>query len=201
MLDLPTVRPQPPDAPTPRDGDDYTYDKPAGGLHLAPAGEQFTVEQLAASVRPAAGFPVVYITTDNANAVLRIHPTPDLRTADQRTADELAALRAVLAELSARVRVLESVIARHADAIQPLVLAAELTEPPRSSRTSDDYVPAVAVWPDGKRRRCTVQAVKLDDVAGARKKLAAGKVAWVRPADVERVLAARGEAGADGAVD
>lgn len=66
---------------------------------------------------------------------------------------------------------------------------------------SSEYTPCVAVWPSGRTQRGNVRYTRLDSVESARAKLAAGKVAWVRPADVERVLAARGEAGADGAVD
>ena len=56
-----------------------------------------------------------------------------------------------------------------------------------TTRTSADYTPAVAVWPSGKTQPCTVLAVRLDSVESARRKLAAGVVAWVRREDVERV--------------
>ena len=56
-----------------------------------------------------------------------------------------------------------------------------------TTKTSADYTPAVAVWPDGRTRPCSVQAVRLDSVESARRKLAAGVVAWVRREDVERV--------------
>ncbi len=55
------------------------------------------------------------------------------------------------------------------------------------TRTSDDYTPAVLLWPDGCQRRCNVLRVRLDSVEGARRKLAAGQCAWVRVEDVERV--------------
>lgn len=55
------------------------------------------------------------------------------------------------------------------------------------TRTSDDYTPAVLLWPDGRQRRCNVLAVRLDGVEGARRKLAAGVCAWVAVEDVEKV--------------
>ena len=48
-----------------------------------------------------------------------------------------------------------------------------------TTRTSADYTPAVAIYPDGRTRPCSVQAV--------RRKLESGIVAWVRREDVERV--------------
>lgn len=56
------------------------------------------------------------------------------------------------------------------------------------TKTSDDYKPCVALWPNGQQRRCNVLTIRLDDVESARQKLAAGKVAWVAPADVEQAL-------------
>ena len=56
-----------------------------------------------------------------------------------------------------------------------------------TTKTSADYTPAVAVWPSGRTQPCTVLAVRLDSVESARRKLAAGVVAWVRREDVERV--------------
>ena len=57
-----------------------------------------------------------------------------------------------------------------------------------SGRTSDYYVACVAVWPDGRQRAGNVAHVRLDTVETARQKLAAGKVAWVRREDAERVM-------------
>jgi len=56
-----------------------------------------------------------------------------------------------------------------------------------TTKTSASYTPAVAVWPSGRTQPCSVQAVRLDSVESARRKLAAGVVAWVREEDVERV--------------
>lgn len=56
-----------------------------------------------------------------------------------------------------------------------------------TTKTSAAYTPAVAVWPSGKTQRCTVQAVRLDTVDSARRKLLNGVVAWVRAEDVEGV--------------
>jgi len=56
-----------------------------------------------------------------------------------------------------------------------------------TTKTSAHYTPAVAVWPCGKTQRCTVQAVRLDSVEQARRKLAGGVVAWVRAEDVTAV--------------
>ena len=56
-----------------------------------------------------------------------------------------------------------------------------------TTRTSDDYAPCVLVWPNGKTRRCSVLAVRMDSAETARAKLAAGKAAWVCEGDVERV--------------
>ena len=56
-----------------------------------------------------------------------------------------------------------------------------------TTRTSADYTPAVAIYPDGRTRPCSVQAVRLDTVESARRKLESGIVAWVRKEDVERV--------------
>lgn len=56
-----------------------------------------------------------------------------------------------------------------------------------TTKTSANYTSAVAVWPDGRTQRCTVQAIRLDSVESARRKLASGIVAWVRAEDVEGV--------------
>ena len=55
------------------------------------------------------------------------------------------------------------------------------------AKTSNDYKPCVAVWPNGQKRRCNVLTIRLDDADSARRKLADGQVAWVAPEDVERV--------------
>ena len=55
-------------------------------------------------------------------------------------------------------------------------------------KTSDDYQPCIAVFPDGRQRKSNVLAVRLDDADKARAKLAEGQVAWVAPEDVERVI-------------
>ena len=57
----------------------------------------------------------------------------------------------------------------------------------QTTKTSADYTPAVAIYPDGRTRPCSVQAVRLDSVESARRKLESGIVAWVRREDVERV--------------
>jgi len=57
----------------------------------------------------------------------------------------------------------------------------------QTTKTSAAYTPAVAVWPCGKTQRCTVQAINLDSVESARRKLASGIVAWVRAEDVTAV--------------
>ena len=59
------------------------------------------------------------------------------------------------------------------------------------TKTSDYYLPCVALWPDGRQRKGNVAHVNLDTVETAREKHASGKVAWVRPDDVPEVL--RGE--------
>ena len=56
------------------------------------------------------------------------------------------------------------------------------------TRTSGDYMPAVLLMPGQAPRRCNVLAVRLDSVEQARRKLAEGKAAWVRPEDVESVV-------------
>lgn len=55
-------------------------------------------------------------------------------------------------------------------------------------RTSDDYKPCVAVWPNGQQRRCNVLTIRLMSVENARRELAAGHVVWVAPEDVEAVV-------------
>jgi hypothetical protein len=57
-----------------------------------------------------------------------------------------------------------------------------------TGKTSDYYVPCVMLWPDGRQRKANVAYVNLDSIASARVKLAANKVAWVKPDDVEKVL-------------
>ena len=57
----------------------------------------------------------------------------------------------------------------------------------QTTKTSADYTPAVAIYPDGRTRPCSVQAVRLDSVESARRKLESGIVAWVRKEDAERV--------------
>ena len=59
-------------------------------------------------------------------------------------------------------------------------------------KTSDYYRPCILLRPDGRQHSANVAHVRLDTVESARRKLAAGQVAWVRPDDVERVT--RGEA-------
>ena len=56
-----------------------------------------------------------------------------------------------------------------------------------TTRTSADYTPAVAVWPDGRTRPCSVQAVRLDSVESARAKLAQGVAPVVAAGDAEKV--------------
>ena len=56
-----------------------------------------------------------------------------------------------------------------------------------NNKTSDYYTPCVVVWPNGQVRKGNVTHVNLDSVETARAKLAAGKVAWVRREDAERV--------------
>jgi len=56
------------------------------------------------------------------------------------------------------------------------------------TRTSDDYKPCVAIWPNSQQRRCNVLNIRLDTVDSARAKLAAGQVAWVAPEDVDQVM-------------
>lgn len=63
----------------------------------------------------------------------------------------------------------------------------------RMTRTSDDYTEAVLLLPDGTRRRCCVQRVRLDTAEAARAKLAAGLAAWVRREDEERMRGTGGE--------
>lgn len=53
-----------------------------------------------------------------------------------------------------------------------------------TNKTSADYTPAVAVWPSGKMQPCNVQAVRLDSVEQARRKLESNLVAWVRREDL-----------------
>ena len=57
----------------------------------------------------------------------------------------------------------------------------------QTTKTSADYTPAVAIYPDGRTQPCNVLAVRLDSVEAARRKLASGLVAWVRREDAERV--------------
>ena len=58
-----------------------------------------------------------------------------------------------------------------------------------SGKTSDDYKPCVAIWPNGQQRRTNVAYTRLDTVERARAKLAKNQVAWVAPDDVEAVTA------------
>ena len=62
-----------------------------------------------------------------------------------------------------------------------------------TTKTSSDYTPAVAIYPDGRTRPCSVQAVRLDTVESARRKLESGIVAWVRKEDAERVRDGEGQ--------
>ena len=55
------------------------------------------------------------------------------------------------------------------------------------ARTSDAYVACVVVYPNGETRRGSVMAGRLLDVATARAELAAGRIVWVAPGDVEAV--------------
>ena len=57
----------------------------------------------------------------------------------------------------------------------------------RMTRTSDDYTEAVLLLPDGTRRRCCVQRVRLDTPQAARAKLARGVAAWMRREDEGKV--------------
>ena len=57
------------------------------------------------------------------------------------------------------------------------------------TKTSDDYKPCVAVWPNGQQRRCNVLTIRLMSVDDARHELAAGHVVWVAPEDVGAVVA------------
>jgi uncharacterized protein YecT (DUF1311 family) len=57
-----------------------------------------------------------------------------------------------------------------------------------TGKTSDDYKPCVAIWPNGQQRRTNVAYIRLDTVDSARQKLADNQVAWVAPDDVEKVL-------------
>lgn len=55
------------------------------------------------------------------------------------------------------------------------------------ARTSDDYRPCVALWPDGRERRANVHYLKLMQVGEAVEMLRSGKVAWIAPGDVPEV--------------
>lgn len=58
-------------------------------------------------------------------------------------------------------------------------------------KTSDSYRPCQLVFPGGVYRLLSINKGRFDSIEGARAKLAAKKVAWVRPEDLEEVL--RGE--------
>ena len=62
-----------------------------------------------------------------------------------------------------------------------------MTDGWRMTRTSNDYTEAVLLMPDGKRRLCCVQRVRLDLPQAARAKLARGVAAWVRREDEGKV--------------
>lgn len=54
-------------------------------------------------------------------------------------------------------------------------------------RTSDDYRPCVALWPDGKERKANIYYVKLMQVGEAVETLQSGRVAWISPNDRDEV--------------
>jgi hypothetical protein len=60
------------------------------------------------------------------------------------------------------------------------------------TRDSDYYRPCVMLRPDGRQHRANVAHVRLDTVDSARAKLAAGKVAWVAPDDVQAITQEQG---------
>ena len=55
------------------------------------------------------------------------------------------------------------------------------------TRTSDDYTPAVRLYPNGQQRRGGAFIPRIDTVEQARAKLAADETAVVAAGDVERV--------------
>lgn len=55
------------------------------------------------------------------------------------------------------------------------------------ARTSDAYAPCVVLHPDGRQQRANVLYVRLMSVDDARRELAAGRIVWVAPGDVEAV--------------
>lgn len=57
-----------------------------------------------------------------------------------------------------------------------------------TGKTSDDYKPCVAMWPNGEQRKTNVAHIRLDTVDNARRELAAGHVVWVAPEDVGAVM-------------
>jgi hypothetical protein len=59
-----------------------------------------------------------------------------------------------------------------------------------TARTSDAYTPCVVLHPDGREQRANVMHTRLMRAEDARAELAAGRIVWVAPSDVEAV---RGE--------
>lgn len=53
------------------------------------------------------------------------------------------------------------------------------------ARTSDDYRPCVALWPNGEQRRANVLYIRLMDVQTATEALKDGRIAFVAPEDAE----------------
>ena len=57
----------------------------------------------------------------------------------------------------------------------------------QTTKTSADYTPAVAIYPDGRTRHAGAFIPRIDTVEQARAKLARGARAVVRKDDAERV--------------
>lgn len=55
------------------------------------------------------------------------------------------------------------------------------------ARTSDDYRPRVALWPNGDRRKANVLYIRLMPVDQAVAALLDGRIAFVAPQDAETV--------------
>ncbi len=55
------------------------------------------------------------------------------------------------------------------------------------ARTSDDYQPCVAMWPDGQERKASVYYIRLMEQDNAVDALKLGRIAFVSPDDVAAV--------------
>ena len=61
-------------------------------------------------------------------------------------------------------------------------------------KTSDDYRPCVAIYPNGRTMRTNVRHIRMDTVQTAVAKLATDRTAWVEPDAVEDVMTAWSDA-------